>query len=433
MFTVQYLNSLQPRTKPYRVYEKAARPGFGVQVAPKGTKTFFYGYKINGKQRFMKLGIVGKVTLKAAGEEWLRWHNVRQTGSDPQIVRDNSIREQEQAHQEAEKERQLLERQGTFEQLLEAYVSSLRADGKRSADNIEGVFRANAYKFLARSAKAKDVTAEDIDATLYPIEQRGAHVMVNRMRSYLSAAFTHGIKSDKKRSRSSDQVLFGIEHNPVRDVLKSDVKEKPGDRNLSEDEIKRLWYGLETTRMSLKTISALKLLLVTGQRPEEVLRLNVHDFDKSTGLWELSKTKADRAHVIPLPDMAAAIIDVLEPDNNGYCFASKTDEGGNTILISSETLAQACSRFCKTNGFDKFTPRDLRRTWKTLTGKAGISKFDRDRYQNHALNDVSSQHYDRYDYLAEKRTVAAVWNDYLAVVLNPADNNQKVVPIKKTG
>ena len=47
--------------------------------------------------------------------------------------------------------------------------------------------------------------------------------------------------------------------------------------------------------------------------------------------------------------------------------------------------------------------RDLRRTWKTLAGKAGVSKEIRDRLQNHTLQDVSSKSYDRWNYMPEKR------------------------------
>ena len=47
--------------------------------------------------------------------------------------------------------------------------------------------------------------------------------------------------------------------------------------------------------------------------------------------------------------------------------------------------------------------RVIRRTVKTLMGKAGIDKAIRDRIQNHSLQDVSSKYYDRYDYLPEKR------------------------------
>ena len=33
--------------------------------------------------------------------------------------------------------------------------------------------------------------------------------------------------------------------------------------------------------------------------------------------------------------------------------------------------------------------------------------------QNHALNDVSSTHYDRYDYLIEKRNAILTWENSL--------------------
>ena len=56
-----------------------------------------------------------------------------------------------------------------------------------------------------------------------------------------------------------------------------------------------------------------------------------------------------------------------------------------------------------------FTARDLGAPGKTLAGAAGISKEDGDRLQNYAKGDVSSKHYDRYDYLSEKRAAMAKW------------------------
>jgi integrase len=63
------------------------------------------------------------------------------------------------------------------------------------------------------------------------------------------------------------------------------------------------------------------------------------------------------------------------------------------------------------------TNRDLRRTWKTLAGKAGISKEIRDRIQNHALGDVSSRHYDRWSYMPEKRAAMKKWDAYVRGLL----------------
>jgi len=42
-------------------------------------------------------------------------------------------------------------------------------------------------------------------------------------------------------------------------------------------------------------------------------------------------------------------------------------------------------------------------------GEIGIHKSIRDIIQNHAMNDVSSKHYDRWDYLPEKREALEKW------------------------
>jgi hypothetical protein len=64
--------------------------------------------------------------------------------------------------------------------------------------------------------------------------------------------------------------------------------------------------------------------------------------------------------------------------------------------------------------------RDLRRTWKTLAGKAGLPKEIGDRIQNHAPKDVSSKSYDRWTYMPEKRAGMEKWNAFVAAKLAKA-------------
>ncbi len=66
--------------------------------------------------------------------------------------------------------------------------------------------------------------------------------------------------------------------------------------------------------------------------------------------------------------------------------------------------------------------RDLGRTCKTLMGEIGVSKELRDRIQNHALQDVSSKHYDRYDYLVEKRRALEKWENRVNNVVQATSN-----------
>lgn len=56
-------------------------------------------------------------------------------------------------------------------------------------------------------------------------------------------------------------------------------------------------------------------------------------------------------------------------------------------------------------------------------GEAGIAKDLRDRIQNHALQDVSSKHYDRYDYLVEKRKALEIWESRMNNHQQQQENN----------
>lgn len=80
---------------------------------------------------------------------------------------------------------------------------------------------------------------------------------------------------------------------------------------------------------------------------------------------------------------------------------------------NKSTLPQAILAYCRTSGMPPWTPKDLRRTVKTRMGELGIPKSIRDRIQNHALVDVSTKHYDRYDYLPDKREALETWGTNL--------------------
>ena len=77
--------------------------------------------------------------------------------------------------------------------------------------------------------------------------------------------------------------------------------------------------------------------------------------------------------------------------------------------------------YCATCNVTSWVPKDLRRTWKTRAGELGISKFTRDRVQNHVIGDVSEKHYDRYDYLPEKRAALEAWATHLQAMISGAN------------
>jgi integrase len=56
-----------------------------------------------------------------------------------------------------------------------------------------------------------------------------------------------------------------------------------------------------------------------------------------------------------------------------------------------------------------FSMRDLRRTAETHMAALGVSSDVRAQIQSHGLGGIQARHYDRHDYMSEKRAALALW------------------------
>jgi integrase len=179
---------------------------------------------------------------------------------------------------------------------------------------------------------------------------------------------------------------------------------------------------------------ALQLLLATcGQRPIEVIGAPLSEFDLEARVWSIppARTKNKRWHLLPLTDMAIDLIDQVRAlhGRKGLHLFPKYGDPDKSGHMSRNVLSRSVQKLCADTDFARFVPRDLRRTVKTRMGELGIAKDVRDRLQNHAYTDVSAKHYDRYDYMIEKRAAAERWCDFLEVTILGGN----VVPIKNAG
>jgi integrase len=148
---------------------------------------------------------------------------------------------------------------------------------------------------------------------------------------------------------------------------------------------------------------------------EEIARLNVDQYDRKERILDWSKTKNSKPHAIPLPSLAAELLESIKPNEYGWFFPSAMD---SSRPVAHGTLYAFMWRQRERGVIPYVTNRDLRRTWKTLAGKAGISKEIRDRLQNHTLQDVSSKSYDRWNYMPEKRAAMKKWDSFVRVLLS---------------
>jgi integrase len=142
------------------------------------------------------------------------------------------------------------------------------------------------------------------------------------------------------------------------------------------------------------------------------------------------ETKNGMPHAIPLPRQAAEVLDALLANAHGLFFPRQDDP---TRPASQQSIGEVVRTFlAEQPDFAHFAPKDLRRTFKTLGGVAGISKNMRDRLQNHAEAGVSARHYDRWSYWPEKKAAMATWGAYLdKVIAGTVDDDSNVVPMRR--
>lgn len=379
----------------YRKYEGGSDPGFGIQVTAQGTKTFFYQYTHEGKRRFLRLGIYPDTPLAEA----------RQKARAARALVDQGIDPQEDAKGKAQAARQ----HGNVRQLLDAYIFHLEAKGIRSADEVRRALEKDALPVIGNHS-ACEVTAEHIKQVLWRLISRNAEVGANRLRSYLHGLFAFGIQHDNDPRSVGASVLFGLSLNPVGAVPRNAAAESVGERVLSWEEIREIWHS---GTMFPPQRLAIRLLLATGgQRSGEVTRAHWSEFDLDAAVWWLpaARTKNKRDHGIPLTPLALSVLANIRETYHGAVWvfpANNNPEGAKPW--NESTLAHGVQEFCRVSGMTAWTPSDIRRTVKTRMGEVGIAKIYRDMVQNHIQNDVSTRHYDRYDYLPEKRAALEKW------------------------
>jgi integrase len=306
---------------------------------------------------------------------------------------------------------------GTVEALFQAYVDSLRRDGKRSADIAEYILlspKSGAAKAIGANRLAADIMPGDITPHLAAIHDRGAGAHANAALAYIAAAFNFGLKAEHDFTNQGASVTWGLKFNPAAAIRPAGGR-RAGDRFLSPKEFRTVWLWLESYQGRSMLAAALLLKLATGQRSEEILRINDARYDRATAIVSWETTKTGVPHSIPLPRQAVPILNRLPANSCGLFFPNRSNPA---LPANYHGLHNVIGKFLSEHpNFEHFTARDLRRTFKTLAGDAGISKDMRDRLQNHAEAGVSAKHYDRYDYLDEKREAMARWSAYLDLVI----------------
>jgi integrase len=265
------------------------------------------------------------------------------------------------------------------------------------------------------------VTPRHIDDLLKSIVKRGSPTMANNVLRWLKRIFNQAIK------------MHIITNNPASafDVGDAGGKEQSRKRNLSRDEIKKLFAAMRTAKgFSIENDISIKLLLALAVRKGELIGARWCEFDLDEGLWHLpeARTKTSTAITIPLSNIVVNWFKELKhlSCGNDYVLPARKMQDRMIPHIAESTLGVALAKVA--HGLEPFTIHDMRRTAKTLLASLGVQPHISERCLNHKINGVEGI-YDGYDYFDERKRALNALSDLLVQLENGATD--KVIPIKR--
>jgi integrase len=259
---------------------------------------------------------------------------------------------------------------------------------------------------------AASITRSDVKELLRGI---AAPVLANQVLAAISAVFSWAAKEEI------------VNANPCRGIDRNATRSR--ERVLSESELPKFWAAFDDAGLIVS--SALKTILLTGQRPGEV-RCMRREHIVDNCWWEMPGapvpsrnwpgTKNGEGHRVWLSALVRTLIAELSEDESASGFVFGGSRGGPV-----HNLDAAMRAISKRLRVERATPHDLRRTFSTKLTSLGFSRDALNRVTNHRDGGIASV-YDRFSYVDEtKHVMASVASRIMSLVEGQEANN--VVPL----
>jgi integrase len=388
-FTRQTVAAVTPPPgKPYVIVWDEALPGFGLRVNEGGSRQWVVQYRAAGKTKRETLGRANTLSLddarKRAKETLARVH----LGGDPH----------------AEKKEAKVRAAITFERIVSQYLKRAKTRLKpRPYNEIERYL--TRYWRPLNAIPIHKIYRANVAARIGEIADEHGAVSSNRARTALSTLFTWAMGEGL------------AENNPVIGTNKA-TEEISRDHVITDAELAAIWRACRDDDYG----RAVRLLMLTAQRRDEVGALEWIELNLDAALWSIPKerTKNRLPHEVPLSGAAISILlDTPRRDGRSLLFGAR--EGGFQGWSWAKT---AMDERIAASGV-KVRPwrlHDLRRTAATRMGDLGVLPHAVEAVLNHVSGHKAGVAgiYNRATYAKEKREALNAWADHVTGLSNAA-------------
>jgi integrase len=336
------------------------------------------------KLRKYTIGPYGRVTLHQARVAAQKVFAAKLEGRDPA------------AEKRAARRRIVADR---VEDLLETFIAQ-RLSQNRSGGEIARLLRREIGKTWA-GRSIHEISKRDVVEVVTAIEQRGAPVAANK-----------ALKSIKTFLRWCVGRAV-LDQSPAEGVpLPS--KEVARDRVLDDNELAHII--LAARKIGWPYGGIVELLALTGQRREEVARVQRDELDLARRIWTLpkSRTKNGKGHVVHLSKQS---MDVLKRAHQSgpYVFSVLGTK-------AFQEFSRAKRRLDELSEVTAWRLHDLRRTCVSGMARLGVAPHVADKILNHQAGTISgvAAVYQRHEFLSERKEALERWAAHVAHIVAEA-------------
>jgi integrase len=356
--------------------------GFGLRIRGGGKRTWIAQYRIGAQQRRLSLGAVGLVDAAEARRRARDALARVQLGQDPQA---------EKTAGRVPKAREM-----TLGDVVDRYLPY--AERKLKASTYSGVvLHLRKHWQPLHAHEIQNLERRHVAAELGRIAASSGPYGANRSRAALSSIFAWAIGEGL------------ADANPVVGTNKA-TDETARDRVLSDNEVGLVWRHAGTGQYG----AIVRLLLLTGQRREEVAAMRWPELHLDEGFWSLpaSRTKNGRPHDVPLSPAAIEILQgqVRQPGRD-LVFG----EGAGPFSGWSNAKSALDKRLQAAGMTAPWRLHDLRRTVATGMADLGVQPHVVEAVLNHVSGHKAGVAgiYNRAAYAAEKSAALTLWASHV--------------------
>lgn len=338
--TKRNIEALQTRDAEYFVSDSEL-PGFGIRIAPSGRKTFALRYRINGSQRRFKIGLFGPLTAEDGRRRAKQLLGEVASGGDPS------------------RSRKAKRDDPTMRVLSARYLEEYAEKRKKTVE--EDRAKLNRY-VLPRlgSLRVSAVTRRDVLELHREISQKYP-IAANRVLALVSKMFSLAVLWELRRDNPATKIPKNPENRRETFLGSSDLAGLG--RALRDAEVSQ--------SESIYAIAAIRLLLFTGCRRNEILGLRWSEVDFEYGVLRLSDSKTGR-RIVQLNTPALGVLARLRDDDQRDPESPLVIKGafGGTRQLAIQPPWQ---RMRESAGLEAVRLHDLRHTHASVAAQRGES------------------------------------------------------------